>query len=490
MKRIISLVLACVLVLGLCACAGGSGSGGGDTAGTTGAAGATFMAGYGKVDITPAQYGVGMGGYGNEAVRLSTGLLSYIYAIAVAVTDADGNTAVMMSVDQCSISTAYCTEIRKWAYEEYGIPEENILISSIHQHSTPVAGDGNYHAQLMQGLKDAITAALEDRAPAEMYINKVETVALSFVRRFWANDGSFVSSHSGDGSSGYAGYESESDKEMRLIKFTREDANDIIMVNFQGHPHMGTSSSMTDIHSDWPGVMRDEVAAQLGADCIYFSGAGGNMNSSSRIKEDMVDDGKDFRAHGKYAAQYVIDAEDSYTKAETGTVVCVEETQIYDVDHSLDHLLPVAILVNDVRKTEGIAAAHVYVKEFPELNSTYQASAIVTKASLGPTKTLTYTVITFGDVAFSAHPYEMFDTNGKELRDGTVGNENYAADEQLENPFAMHFVTSISNGAEGYIPSYYGFSNGGYERDTTRYAQGTGEQIVGDVLKVLNSIRK
>ena len=39
-------------------------------------------------------------------------------------------------------------------------------------------------------------------------------------------------------------------------------------------------------------------------------------------------------------------------------------------------------------------------------------------------------VISIGDVAFTIHPYEMFDTNGMELRSGTVGKANYEADEQ------------------------------------------------------------
>ena len=490
MKKFLSLFLTLVMLLGLVACGSSDAGNGGDTTPATEGTPA-FQAGYAKIDITPTQHGIGMSGYGNEADRKSTGILSYVYAIAVAVQDAEGNIAVMVSVDQCSISTSNCEEVRKWAESKLGIPAQNILISSIHQHSTPVSGDGNYNPQLMQGLKDAIKEAVEDLAPAEIYMNKVTTEGLSFVRRFWANDGDFVSSHSGSAASGIKDYESEADKEMRLLKFVREGKDPIIMVNFQGHPHMGTGSKETDVHSDWPGVMRDEVAAQLGAQCIYFSGAGGNMNSTTRIAEDLITQDKtDFRTHGKRAAEYVVNAESGYTKLEPGLIACVEQSQNYGADHTLDHLLPSAMLVNDVRKTEGIAAAHVYVKEFPELNSTYQASAIVTKAALGETKALTYTVITFGDVAFSAHPYEMFDTNGVELREGTVGNDHYAAEDQLENPYEMHFVTSLSNGSEGYIPSYDGFTNGGYERDTTKYAQGTGELIVADILRVLNNLHK
>ncbi len=494
MKKLFSLILAFAMLLGLCACAGSAGAdntgNGGDASTTTAAPQeATFMVGFGKADITPPNQGIKMGGYGNQATRRSTGLLSYIYAITVAVTDEKGNTALMMSVDNCSLGLSVCTDIRNWAESEYGIPVANVLISSIHQHSTPDTSDGNYKPFLMKQLKASITKALEDRAPAEMYGTTTTTEAMNFVRRAWYKDGGFVTSHSGDRSSGFDHYESEADPEMRLIKFTREGKEDIIMVNFQCHPHMGTSSSSTDIHSDWPGVMRDMVTEKLGAHCIYFSGAGGNMNSTSYEPTHMITTPKDnFKQHGQRAARYVINAEDTYTKLDTGLVLCKEVTNTYEADHSLDYLYDVAAIVHGVRKEKGMDAAHAKAKEYPELNSAYQASAVVEKHSLGATKDCTISVITFGDVAFSAHPYEMFDTNGKELREGTVGNANYAAEDQLENPFAMTFITTQCNGGNGYMPSLLGFTNGGYERDTTKYARGTGELLVGDYLHLLNEL--
>lgn len=481
MKKILTALLALAMLLSLCAC-GGSGS----TA--TEAPAELAMAGFGKADITPKDNGVPMGGYSNEDERLSTGLLSYIYAIAVAVTDSEGNTAIMMSVDNCSMTAETIDPVRKWAEKEYGIPVENILASCIHQHSTPYSDDSNYKVLAQQGMKDAIKLAMEDRAPAQMYINKVETEAMSFIRRAWYKDGGFVTSHSGDRSSGFDHYESEADKEMRLIKFTREDKADIIMVNFQGHPHMGTSSSQTDIHSDWPGVMRDVVEKELGALCVYFSGAGGNMNSTSYDKAQNVS--KDFKDHGNRAAKYVIGAEDSYTEAKIGTIRCKEITNTYATDHTLDHLLDQAMAVNAVIKAKGRTEAKKVLEDYPELNSLFQVTAVVNKAARGASYDCTISAITFGDVAFTVHPYEMFDSNGKQLREGTVGNTDYAAEDQLENPFQMTFITTKSNGSVGYVPSILGFTNGGYERDTTRFEGGTGELLVGDYLHILNELHE
>ena len=112
----------------------------------------------------------------------------------------------------------------------------------------------------------------------------------------------------------------------------------------------------------------------------------------------------------------------------------------------------------------------------------------MSKFSLGPTIDCTISVITFGDVAFTVHPYEMFDSNGKALREGTVGNPDYAAEDQLENPFTMTFVLSKGNGGVGYIPSAIAYTHGGYEPDCTKFAAGSGELLVGDYLHLLSEL--
>jgi len=135
-----------------------------------------------------------------------------------------------------------------------------------------------------------------------------------------------------------------------------------------------------------------------------------------------------------------------------------------------------------------LAAANEKKKEYPEFFSIYHAKLVVQKAALGETTPLYIGAITVGDIAFTSHPYEMFDTNGMELRAGTVGNENYPEAEQLENPYAMTVVCTLSNGHLGYIPSQLGYTNGGYSTDITKVAPGTGEELVTDYLEILNEL--
>lgn len=298
MKKLIAIILAAILVLSLFACASGSTD---STDGTDGAKeAAAFQAGFGKADISPRDDGVPMNGFSLSTERLSTGLQSYLFSLAVAVRDGEGNTAVMVSLDHTSLSVLMADEVRDWAEQELGIPRENIILSAIHQHSCP-----------------------------------------------------------------------------------------------------DPSGSSTQVHSDWPGIMRDIVTEELGAHCVYFSGAGGNLNSTSRIEEENIS--VDYKDHGKRAAQYVVGAEDSYTKVNTGKVVSKEITVAYEADRSMDHLYEQAKVVADARK-----------------RSTDEAT--------------------------------------------------------------------MSNASMGYIPSQLDYTNGGYSTDITKFAPGTGEQVVGDMLQILNEI--
>ena len=476
MKKIIALFLACLL-LSLCAC-GGQDAPATTTVPTTSGTEATPtteaittpLVGFGEGNITP-DWPCSLQGYGNDATRISTGFRTYIYIYCVAITDTEGETALIMSID--AGGGGFEKYIRPAIENEFGIPKDHIILSAVHQHSTPSGGD-QYVNLLVKKAIEAVGQALEDRAPATMYFNTVQTEAMNFVRNYIKD------------ANGNQQHESEADPEMRLIKFVREDAKPVIMVNFQVHPHMGASSGDTAIHGDWPCIMRDTVAAELDAHCIYLSGAGGNMNCTSQISEENVS--KDWKDHGKRAAAYVMGAEDSYAEARLDDVKVSWQTNAYENDHSMDYLLPNAQILDDMITTHGFDAASASVSKYPGINSIYHASAIVAKAAAGPTRDLTIGAISIGDAVFTSHCYEMFDTNGVELREGTVGNANYKPDEQLENPYPMTFVCTLSNGHLGYVPSMLGYTNGGYSTDITRLAPGGGERLVGDYLQLLNEL--
>ena len=497
MKKIISVLLVLVMALSLCACdkqdtptpTGGDSAANATTDDAGSAGTGVFMAGFGKTDITPEEFGVPMQGYSNNAFRLSNGLYSYIYSTALAVRDADGNTAIIISVDNAAVGESVCKQISEQIEEESGVPATNILITAIHQHSTPcyatsgIAASSRYKTFFIERIVESAIKALDDLAPAEMYTAIAETEGLAFVKHYLMNDGTYCGDHYGSSASGYKAHESEADNDLQMVKFVREgqktvegkDAKDILFCNFQGHPHSGTSSGDTNISADVPGIFRDEVEAATDCQVMYVSGAQGNLNMSSRITEENIY--STYKERGKALANYAIKAvkDDAFTKVETGKVGVSNVVYEGKTDHTMDHLVEEAKLIDEMWTKTANSSASMALGTSGEIHSVYHATAIIAKAKEGLTKTMPVIAVSFGDVAICGGQYEMFDTNGMEIKEGS--------------PFAMTFIAHMANGTQGYIPSAMSYENGCYSADITRYAPGSGEELRDTFLNMLKELR-
>ena len=486
MKKLLSLILALTLVLGLCACTPNDvdstgGSNAGDTTG--GSSSGTLLVGYGRADVTPTE-SVPLMGYGNTERRMSTGFKSYLYEIALAVTDSEGETAIVIAADACWFDDALSKQIRKEIESQLGVPADNIIISACHQHSAPDMFNGaapsgvDYKDNIfIPGAIEAARAALENRAPATVQGTSVETVNMNFVRNYLMSDGSYAGPSFGDFSLGIVDHESEVDNELQLIKFVREgqttqngkEAKDIILANFQGHPHTGARGGLeTAAHSDMIGVYRDVVEDGLDCHAIYFSGAGGNVNMESRIAAENIN--PDYQAQGKALAKYVINAEGTYKDLNFDDVKATKMTFKATIDHSQDHRVPEA----KEAYNEWLNTGKTDLIEKYGFNSHYHAKYVVQKSQKGESDTFEIFALSFGDVAFIGAPYEMYDTNGMEIKE--------------RSPFEMTIVSTIANGGEGYIPSQLGYDHGGYSVDTSYLIPGTGEQLRDAYLSMLNEL--
>ena len=476
MKKIISILLVSVLLLGLCACGAASGAEGG-AAETTAAASGGFRVGYGKQDITPEGQ-VGMGGYGRSDQRLSTGVLSYLYATCIAITDADDNTILIYGLDLCGVGTAM--DFRKNVSEATGVPEENIMMSASHTHSAPdysvaTSGQGAALNKLKNGLIKAAETAMEDRKEAKMYGGSIETEGMNFVRHYLMNDGTYAGDNFGSTASGYASHASEADSQLQLIKFVREDDNDIYLTNFQTHPHQTGGSSKYDLSADIVGEYRANMEKALGCEVLYLSGAGGNINSHSRVKEEQAT--PDWKAWGVKMAEYAQKVE--FTELNTGKVQAATYEFQAAINHNDDQWASICDdLANRWNKGEITTAQ---LKELGltygvKLNSPYHAQAIRSRAKMGNYNTFLIQAYSFGDVGLAAFPGEQFDTNGKFIKDNA--------------PFAMTIVATKANGENGYFPSQFAFDvSGGYECDTTKYVPGTAEKLADQYVAMLTEQR-
>ncbi len=486
MKKIISLLLVLVMTVSLCACGGNgatpdnTGNAGDATAATGDQTDGVFMVGFGYGDITPTE-SVPLQGYGNHASRMSTGIVSYLYALSLVVRDAEGNTAVVISVDSAAIGAALCQQLRDEIEKKTGISDKNILITSIHQHSTPdpgcdgVASSARYKDMFIKNAIKGVQDALEDLAPCEMQIATVETEALNFVRNYLCNDGTYAGDNYGSFASGAKEHESEVDNDLQLVKFVREGqttvggkkAKDIVIANFQTHPHSGASENYYNAHADAPGIFRETLSNEIDAHVMYVSGAGGNINQTSRIAEENKY--TDYKQRGRALAKYAAKAE--YTTVNTGKVQTTMKNVTCQNDHTMDDMLSVADEIAKVwQATNNSSSAMAKDTTGGKIHSVYHAEAIVAKAQAGETREVMVTAISFGDVGICGGQYEMFDTNGMEIKAGS--------------PLKMTFVCNMTNGTIGYVPSQLGYTNGGYSTDITRLAPGSGEMLRDEYIAI------
>ena len=436
------------------------------------------LVGYGKVNITP-ELPLPLGGYGNTETRISEGFLEYSYATCFAVTDKDGNTAILFGLDVISSSNKAFDQAREEISKKYNIPKESIVMSASHNHSAPDLGSplpnvAKWIPILTDKLVECADMAMADRAPADLYTTVAQTEGLNFIRRYKV-EGDFVVGYiSWIELYGYKviGYESEPDRSLRLLKFDREEKPDILVANFQTHPHRGGSASNKLMTPDLVGIFRQEIEDKLGYNVVYFTGAAGNINPSSLISEHNA--AKDYKEQGKLLAKYAIDADGSYEKINGGAVRSTVMTYTGTIDHTEDHLINYAReaqkLWTETNNIQKVAKAYLPFG----ISGPYHAGAIISKSGMGREQSFDIGAVSFGDVGFAVAPYEMFDTNGTFIKENS--------------PFPVTFVAECANGGNGYFPSALAWENGGYEVDTCRYVKGTAEELADGFVSMLTDL--
>ena len=433
--------------------------------------------GFGRADITPVE-SVPLRGYGNTSRRMSGPVLSPLYATCLAFSDGE-NTVLLYTMDLTGCGSVCDKALRPAVSEATGIPVNCIHLSASHNHSAPdvdntdVPSIPRYNKQLEAKLIQAAMDALADLSFTRIFVSDIETEGLNFVRRYVREDGTYCGDNYGSGNpSPIACHESEADRQLQLVYFVREGKKDVILANFQGHPHRLGGGTNPTVTSDIVGFFREEMERRTGCLLAYATGGSGNQNSSSRIKEEMA--AKKPTDHGKMLADYAISAFRQMKEVGAQGVSAVSRDLTMPVNHSLDHM------VEEAKKIQKLWAETSDNKLCAEegrpygINSPYHAGAIVRKAKLPETFDFSIHALKVGDVGIAVAPYEMFDTNGKQIKEGS--------------PFAMTVVATCANSGQGYVPSELGWAHGGYSCDTTRFCPGSGEELAQHYIDMLTQL--
>lgn len=414
-----------------------------------------FSVGYARVDITPDTPMKIYNGKGNSTH-------DPLMLTCTAVCDGE-SAALLFSIDTKNINETFTSGAMKLLEEKFSIPSERIMLNVTHTHSAPdLNGSGtdvkNWMNFVYKQMVKCVDKALRDLDPAEAYVGKGFTDGITFVRRYLYKTTS-------NGTDPYA-HESEADNELRTIRFDRKNKKDVLLINYQTHYGGATSKFKNQYSADFIDPYRKTVEEELDMLFVYYSGASGNLNFNSDIPKE-----KKYADYIKAIDGFMITTKEALSKeekVETGKIV------------SATSLYPGKIMQDSPERIAQAQEIMSYSKtsaEYQSLLGKYgmtarEAEGINRRSKKGEIQNLPFTAITFGDVGFASAPYEMFDTNGKEIRDGS--------------PFKMTFVLSYTNGGFGYVPSALAFPNKGYEVYITWFQEGSAEEFSAELVRLLN----
>ena len=333
---------------------------------------------------------------------------------------------------------------------------------------------------------EAAKEAIADLTDADIYLGTSGTKGMAFVRRYVHEDGS----HSGIWSSNktkspIVSHETEADDLLQVMRFVRDGKKDIVIANWQGHlaDAIGTHTSVTtgDLAYYMRYVTESEDEDVLFA---YYSGASANVNLTAKIPS--LKKYRNYQDVGMALGKAIVSTFDDLTRVEAGKIGIENREYTAKVLKDTPETIAKAKEAEAAaQKAANDAGVNIDSEKGKDIRndvlatygfSTYQETTklISRNENLGDTVKLDIRAISFGDVAFVAAPYEMFDTNGMEIKAGS--------------PYTMTFVLSCAGGSWGYIPAAHAVPNGGYEVYSTRFVYGTAESLVSEYLDMLREL--
>ena len=446
-----------------------------------------MTAGYARIDITPAE-SVPLAGYGNTLKRMSQGVLDPLMATCIALTAPEGETLLLFTLDLIYAHDTYAPETRKAISDRFGIPVEAIILAGTHTHSAPdmdqlgVPALANYRENLVKKLTELAGTALADRKPCYMECGKTYNEKMNYIRHYVLENGDICGDNFGDPSvSSYRGHVAEPDREIRMVKFCREGAADILLVNWQAHPSMASTIATEEgragrpyISADYIGACRNYIEQQKDMHFAFFQGAAGNINSRSRLEWEP--DTRDYKQYGKQLGDFILAGLPSLQPMAGTKIRYTEAVLDAPLNHTEDHLVPQAEIIyeewqktNDYRHCADMAVPY-------GIHSPYHAGGILMKAKLGQSMPVTMGACRIGQLGIGVFPCEMFDTNGIYVRENSG--------------FAMTLIFSCANGRQSYFPSRSAFVHGCYEADMCKFAPGIGEETAELGVKMLKKLRE
>ncbi len=468
-----------------------------------------YQVGYAEGNYGAFCKNMGLSGYGNDESRIATSVDSYGLDIEVlVVTDNEGDTAVICSVEAVTIANALHTKLRKAISNTYNVPYNNVMISSNHQHATPMPGSSGSHSdyetfnvKFEKLFMETVDKAFLDRDVAKVYTYETSTDGLAYIRNKKAYNssntylGMQTDNHVDLGVENVSYYKEEwaGDFNMQMVWFDRTTNKDIVVANFAVHPHGFTGGGSTNktASAGFTGVFRDVVSKAKNCHTMYITGAAGDTNMTNDYSNLRHSNGTPVTAsqtsvtgYANKMAGYVpaLSANGGkWVARSTGQVRSAVATVTLQANKDKIDLYPKALQIQQAgtladRQAKLNSLMSGVTTESQYIYSVYHADAIVNRYNYnGTTRTLSAYAISIGDVSFGGVPYEMFSEDGRTVKNGDT------------HPATI--ICYLANGHNGYLPSTTHMNNGGYSADITYYAKGSADTMNKTLIDLFKQAR-
>ena len=451
----------------------------------------TLQIGFARHDITPP-LGVTLGGTFEPPVAIE--ILDPLEATALAIADGNGGSVLMLSLDLLMLHRNQVNAYKDAITCATGVPGDQIFIHCTHTHNGPSVDDSacalnelttQYLDTLGSKLATVCAAAMSDRKPAKMGWTVGKAPNVAFIRRFRMKDGS-VRSNPGINNPDILEPLGEIDDRVNILRFDREGAKNIVLVNFGNHPCVVNGPRVS---ADWPAFMRRTVEAALPeCQCVFFNGAQGDVNhvnvhpgECDRFLNYEPDEcwkevRHSFAVHmGRAMAGTVLQEYDKVKYVETDRVCCMQKTVRVPTNLPTPEEIPEARRIVDMLENGRGEELHA---EFPGmLFETYcgRSYRILTLENGPEYDESELNVVAIGKVAFAGFPGEPFTHFSFAIKE-TPGWE-------------MLLPTCCVNDTLGYFPAAKNFEEGGYEIEDCHYKPGTLENLIAQIKEMLAQIQ-
>lgn len=439
----------------------------------------SLKVGFAKVNIDPP-LGIGMRGY--FVPRYARGFYDSLFVRTIAVAN-DEKTVLIINVDFCSIDDSLVAACHKLIEEEAGISKDNIFMGATHTHTGPLTSENGarfavdmdmieaYARFFVTRVLDSVKLALADLMPAKMgFAVGHAPERIAYIRRYRMKDGStFTCPPINDPN--IVGPIGELDQRINVLRFAREGARDIVIVNYGIHADTVNGDV---ISADFPHWLSKTVNDALDAEAVFIPGAQGDVGSTNvhptggDMNDTEISFDNEMKSYGM--ARFV-------GRAIAGTVLQVFDKVEFADDDSIETLHKTLTVPANNPTPEEMPLAKKYKElheagrddeiPFEGMQLTTEIADAYRKCRLenGPFEfNLPMMGLKIGPVAFVGMPGEPFTEIGIKIKE-TEG-------------FSMIMPAALVNGSMGYFPAKSAFDEGGYEARTSNYTPTITEEIV------------